>query len=126
MNVKIAIPARFIDPVVGRLEEFIGIDNIGKVFIAGDWNNWGDSPEKAGCIRPDPKWEMKKENDLYTISLDLSIGLHGFKPVVIKTTQDKNGMVPVIWIAYPHENVLGYEPEEEDCPRNWLIKIKPA
>ncbi len=127
MNTKISIPAKYIDPSIDRLKEFEGIENIGKVYIAGDWNNWGDSPEKAGCIRPDPRWEMKKENDLYVAMVDLPIGLHGFKPTVVKTTADKNGMVPAIWIAYPREEkVEGYEPEEEDFPKNWLIKILPA
>lgn len=126
MNIKISIPAKYIDSSVEKLNEFIGIENVGKVYIAGDWNNWGDSPEKAGCVRPDPRWEMKKENNLYMISLDLSIGLHGFKPVVMKTIADKRGMVPAIWIAHPDENVPGYQPEEEDFPRNWLIKVKSA
>lgn len=125
MNIKISIPAKYIEPSVEKLKEFIGIENIGKVYIAGDWNNWADSPEKAGCVRPDLRWEMKKENNSYTIILDLPIGLHGFKPVVIKTTADEKGMVPAIWIAYPQEKVPGYEPEEEDFPRNWLVKIKP-
>ena len=126
MNIKISIPAKYIEPSVERVKDYIGIENIGKVYLVGDFDNWGDSPERAGCIRPTPKREMKKEGGTYSIEIEVDPFLHGFKPVVIKSIADKKGMVPVIWIAYPNENVPGYQPEEEDFPRNWLIKIKPA
>ncbi len=121
---KIEIPAKFIKTAIEQTKDFQGIGHIGEIHLVGDWNNWGDSPEKAGCIRPKPETQMKLEGDNYVIKIELSIGVHGFKPVVVKAEADENGMAPAIWVACPAENFGEYEREKGDRWGNWLVKVR--
>jgi len=122
--ITIKIPKYFIEPAIEQVKDFQGIENIGKVYLPGDWNNWGDSPERAGCIRPKPEIEMHLEGNYYIATVELITGFHGFKPVVVKATADEKGMAPAIWIACPFEGVGKYEQEKSDIHANWLVKVK--
>ena len=121
---KFEIPKEIIEPAIKQVKDFQGIGHIGEVHLAGDWNNWGDSPEKAGCIRPKPETWMRLEDDKYVAEVALTVGVHGFKPVVVKAEADENGMAPAIWIACPAERVGEYEREKGDIHGNWLVKVK--
>lgn len=116
----IKIPTKVIAPATGQVQEFISIGNIGEVYLPGDWNNWGDSPEKAGCIRPKSEMKMRKIGDYYIWEGFLSIGVHGFKPTVVKAEADENGMAPAIWITCPTDE---YIKELSDKHGNWLVKV---
>lgn len=129
MKIKIVIikiPKHLIEPAIEQVKEFVGIENIGKVYLPGDWNNWGDSQEKAGCIRPKPEMEMRLEGNFYVATVEFKptdIGKRGFKPAVIKATADDKGMASAIWIACPAEGVGEYEQEKSDIHANWLVKL---
>ena len=124
-KIVIKIPKEVIEPAIEQVKEFIGIGNIGKVYIPGDWNNWGDSPEKAGCIRPNPEMKMEKTGNYYVWEGKLSIGVHGFKPTVVKAEADENGMTPAIWIVCPTDGIDEYIKEISDRHGNWLVKVRP-
>ena len=121
---KIEIPKEIIEPAIKQVKDFQGIGHIGEVYLVGDWNNWGDSPEKAGCIRPKPETRMSLVGDKYVAEVELTIGVHGFKPVVVKAVFDENVMAPAIWIACPAEKIGEYEKEKGDIHGNWLVKVK--
>ena len=116
----ISIPKEFIEPAVKEVEDLIGVDCIGEVHMVGDWNNWGDSPKKAGCINPIPETQMQLVEGKYVIELDLSSGIYEFKPVVIKASRDNDGMAPAVWISCPGETG-GFRPGKHG---NWKIIVK--
>lgn len=101
----IKIPKWVFEPAINQIKEFIGIGNIGKVYIVGDWNNWGNSPKKANCIRPKPEMEMEKIGNYYIWNGKLSIGTHKFKPAIVKTESD-DSTLSVIWIIYPTGEII--------------------
>ncbi len=121
--VTIRIPKSIIEKTVEEVKEFLGEENIGKVYLPGDWNNWGNSPEKAGCIRPKSEMEMHLEEDCYITKVELTIGIHKFKPAIISATPDQKGMSPAIWIACPVEGLGEYEQEKSDIFANWIVKV---
>jgi hypothetical protein len=122
--ITIKIPKYFFEQAIEQVKDFLGIENIGKVYLPSGWNNWGDSQEKAGNIRPKPEMEMHLEGDYYITEAKLTIGAHKFKPAVVSATADKNGMSEAIWIACPDEGLGEYEQEKSDAFKNWLVKIK--
>lgn len=122
--ITIKIPKHFIEPAIEQIKDFQGIENIGKVYLPSGWNNWGDSQEKAGCIRPKPEMEMRLEGDNYVAAAELTVGAHKFKPAVISATADEKGMSEAIWIACPDEGLGEYEQEKSDAFKNWLVKVK--
>lgn len=125
MKVKIQIPAQLIQPTLNEVSDLIGVENIGWVGLAGDWNNWGDSPEKAGCVRPNTENEMQLEGENYVLEVDLTVGLHRFKPVIITNGGDQNEMCGASWIACPSNGVPPYTRESGDSHSNWQIIVKP-
>jgi hypothetical protein len=125
MKMTIKVPEEIIKPALEQIKDFVGIGNIGKVYCPGDWNNWGDSMEKAGCIRPKPEMEMVLKGEYYELEVDLGIGLHRFKPAVVAAEADENGMAPAIWITCPPEGCEEYFQEKGDHFGNWTIKVLP-
>ena len=125
MQVKIEIPVSLIQSTLDQLSDFQGFGHIGWVGIAGDWNNWGDSPEKAGCVRPKDADLMKLEGDKYVWEGDLSIGIHRFKPVVVTTEADPAGMCGASWIRCPSKGIGPYTREPGDRHSNWQVKVLP-
>jgi len=124
-NITIRIPKKIFSSALKQVADFIGYGDIGKIYCPGDWNNWGDSPEKAGCIRPKSKMEMKLKNGFYELEIKTEIGFHGFKPAMVKAMPDENGMAPAIWIRWkPGDHP--YKNEKEDGFGNWLVAIKPS
>ena len=123
-KVVISIPKEHIDPWVDKLIEFKGIGNIGKVYLPGDWNRWGESPKRGGCIEPNEEMEMNLIGDCYVIEVELTRGIHGFKPVVVKAEEYEDGMAPCFWIKCPIEGVDNYKREMADTHANWLVKVK--
>lgn len=124
-KVIIRIPKKLFSSALEKMADFINHGDIGKVYCPGDWNNWGDSPEKAGCIRPREDMEMHLQGDFYILKTEMTIGLHGFKPVVVKAMPDENGMAPAIWIRWqPGDHP--YKDEKEDGFGNWLVVVKPG
>ncbi len=127
IKVVIRIPKKFIDPSIKKVEKFIGIDHIGEVYLAGDWlgNEWGYSGKRAGCIDPEKTTKMFLEGDFYAAEIETTVGLRGFKPVVVKAATEEDNMASCIWIAYPKkEKVKPYFPEKEDAHRNWLVEVQ--
>ena len=123
-KVEISIPRQHIDQWVNELSEFKGIENIGKVYLPGDWNNWGNSPKRGGCIEPNKEMEMTLIGDYYVIEVELTRGIHGFKPVVVKAEEYEDGMAPCFWIKCPTKGVGDYKREMADTHANWLVKVK--
>jgi hypothetical protein len=124
MKVKIQIPKKIFKKTIKQLKKFAGIENIGKVYCVGNWNKWGDSMEKAGCIRPKPEMEMKLKGKFYILEAEMEAGVNSFKPVVVSTKADKNGMTGAIWIPYPKLwRVKGYYLDKKSEHRNWLVPV---
>lgn len=127
-KIKIAIPDKFIRPAIEIVKEFIGTGDIGKVFLTGNWENWGDSanPEsvRAGCMRPTKEREMRLEGENWVIEVELVVGVYAFKPVVVTALADEKGMAPASWIVCPEEGVGEYICETTDVFHNWLVKVK--
>lgn len=125
IKVKIRIPRKFIEPAIRQVLEFMDIGDIGRVFLTGDWNDWGKSQKSAGCVVPASTTEMTLENGIYYVAeVELTRGLHGFKPVVIRAEADENGMAPCIWIACPENGTGEYWREPGDVHANWLLGVK--
>ena len=127
IKVKIRIPKKFIEPALTKVEKFIDIVPIGTVYLAGDWfgNEWGHSGKRAGCIDLNRTTKMTLEGDFYIAEIKTTIGLHGFKPVVVKAAAEEDGMASCIWIAYPlGEKIEPYFCEEEDIHKNWLVEVR--
>lgn len=127
IKVKIRIPKKFIEPAIKKVRKFIGIDHIGKVYLAGDWlgNEWGHSGRRAGCVDPNKTTKMILEGNFYVAEIEATVGLRGFKPVVVKAATEEDGMASCIWIAYPlKEKVTPYFCEKEDIHRNWLLEVQ--
>ena len=118
--ITVSIPKEFIEPAVKEVEDLIGVDCIGEVHMAGDGNNWGNSPQKAGCIYPSPETQMQLVEGEYVIEIDLPPGIYEFKPVVIKASRDHDGMAPAVWISCP-EGIGNFRPGKHG---NWKMVIK--
>ncbi len=128
IKVKISIPKKFIEPAIELVKDFLGTENIGKVYLPASWNSWGNSQKKAGNIQASKKMEMHPEGDYYVFMVDLPMGVHKFKPAIISAVSDKTGktkgMSTAIWIACPIEGVGEYICETSDGFFNWIVKVK--
>ncbi|MCX6800031.1 MAG: hypothetical protein NT091_02720 [Candidatus Falkowbacteria bacterium] len=125
MIARININAQLIQPTINAVKDFLEYEPIGEVYVAGSWNNWGDSPEKAGCIRPKKEYQMRLEAGRYVWEGNISIGLHEFKPVVITSTADTDGMCNASWIKYPERFIKFYSRAPNSKHGNWQIILKP-
>lgn len=78
---------------------------IGELHIAGDWNNWADSPERAGCVRPSEDTLLISDDNVYSITVDLPRGIHQFKLVIIRAEPYDDGMCAAYWIDCPSDGI---------------------
>lgn len=119
----IGITALLFQSHLDELGDLLGYPPIGEVHLPGDWNNWGDSPEKAGHIRPKPETKMELSGDFYQLVVKgLSVGLHNFKPAIVINMPDKNGMAKARWLPYPGST---YDFLTEGKHQNWCLKVLP-
>ncbi|MBL7058388.1 hypothetical protein ISS03_03555 [Patescibacteria group bacterium] len=101
-----SIPASLIQEIMNLYKNKYPTSlDIGKPYIVGDWNNWGDSPEKSGHIRPTTATIL---NNNYYASVELATGEHFFKVVIVNSERDKNGMYGARWIGCPEEGIGEY------------------
>ncbi len=98
-EIYLEIPEKYFKEILYKLREFS--KPIGDVYIAGAWNNWGDSPEKPGHIRLQEVNKMIKDGENFSIGLNLLPGIYEFKPVVVVAIPGKDGMVSGQWISSP-------------------------
>lgn len=124
MKYKIRIPANAVSPAIADLEKLglIGTEKIGQVHLTGDWNNWGDSPQRPGCIRPTPETLMELQDEVYVLEIDVPVGLHDCKPVVVKCGAYADGMVAAVWISCPESQVGRFR--QHGRHSNWQFVVR--
>ncbi|MCX6799759.1 MAG: hypothetical protein NT091_01275 [Candidatus Falkowbacteria bacterium] len=129
MKFEIEIDEKILDTAVKQVMRLQGNGSIGNVYLAGSWNRWGDSMEKTGCIRPKPESQMylreSNGNFSYVLEVDLPVGFHNFKPVVVASMPDENGMCSATWIHYPGRSALPYVPDQDNIHGNWQVMVNP-
>lgn len=123
-RVRLEIPERYFVASMLILQDLklLNHDVIGKVHLPGSWNNWGDSPEKAGCIRPKPETQMHQEDSNFIIDIDIPSGIHTCKPVVVMTEPDDNGMCRSEWIECTEKGQGEFTREGHHA--NWRFVVR--
>ena len=94
---------------------------IGEIHIPGDWNKWGYSAKSPGCIRPLEETRLEEEGG-YSITVNVSSGIHRFKLAIVRADPDADGMCPAEWIECPPEGV-GKHFRRASKHGNWEIVI---
>ena len=98
------------------------IPHAGECYLVGDWNNWGDSPEKAGCIRLNSSKKMVLSHGLMIADCKLTPGAHEFKLAFPRAAADENEMVPCDWVGCPPDGYLEYTSSGKN--NNFRVVIK--
>lgn len=107
-------------------------DLIGKVLIAGNWNEWGKSPQKTTHIVPNRNNAMtyQAKDFYYELKVALPIGMHFFKPVIVLTEPFNDKTCFSHWInCYPAGVVVRMpngSPKKYYCHKdkeNWVIIV---